>query len=333
MAEQISPELKQLIRDTASNDLTVRREAMAFIAKAIEEPLRQAIFSGDITDNIFEVVQALPGDTTFEMELDPIAPGTEDDWAAFTIPTHGYIPNRHLEGDYVQIPLFEIGNAADWDLRLARKARMDIVARATEAVMSGFVKKINDDAWNTLIAAGYDRNIVVSDTDKVAAGQFTKRLVVLMKVVMVRNGGGNSNSMNRSRLTDLYMSEEAMADIATWNVDQIDEITRREIFTSEDGRLSRIFGVNLHPMTELGEGQEYQLYYTSTLGGSMPGSDVEIVVGLDRTRNDSFIMPVDEQVQVFTDDNMHRHRGAGIYGWSSQGFGVMNSGRVLLGSL
>lgn len=42
-------------------------------------------------------------------------------------------------------------------------------------------KKINDDAWHTLLAAGLDRNVVVYDS-AATAGQFTKRLVSLMKV-------------------------------------------------------------------------------------------------------------------------------------------------------
>ena len=56
-------------------------------------------------------------------------------------------------------------------------------------------------AGTHLLAAGVDRNIVVFDSDA-DAGQFTKRLVSLMKTVMRRNGGGNSlaitEAVNRS---------------------------------------------------------------------------------------------------------------------------------------
>jgi hypothetical protein len=116
----------------------------------------------------------------------------------------------------------------------------------------------------TLLAAGVDRNIVVYDSDA-ATGQFTKRLVSLMKTVMRRNGGGNSASNNRGMLTDLYVSPEAMEDIRNWGVDQVDEVTRREIYTAADGSVNRVFGVNLHDLDELGDGQEYQLFYENTL--------------------------------------------------------------------
>ena len=104
-------------------------------------------------------------------------------------------------------------------------------------MQSSFVKKTNDDAWHTLLAAGVDRNILVYDADA-AIGQFTKRLVSLLKTVMRRNGGGNSSSINRGKLTDLYVSPEAIEDIRNWGVDQIDEVTRREIYNADDASAS-----------------------------------------------------------------------------------------------
>jgi hypothetical protein len=65
----------------------------------------------------------------------------------------------------------------------------------------------------------------------------------------------------------------------------------------------------------------------------MPGSDTEIVVGLDQRKSDSFIMPVREQVQIFEDETLHRQKRAGFYGWAEQGFAVLDNRRVILGSL
>jgi hypothetical protein len=232
------------------------------------------------------------------------------------------------------VPTYDIANAIDYLLKYARDARWDIVGRAMEVLENGFVKKMNDDGWHTLLAAGVDRNIVVYDADA-GAGQFTKRLVSLMKTVMRRNGGGNSTSTNRAQLTDLYISPEALEDIRNWGLDQVDEITRREIYVANDGAgaLTRVFGVNLHDLDELGEGQEYQLYYQNVLGGGFPVGDVELVVGLDQSKRDAFIMPVREQVQIFEDEALHRQKRAGYYGWAEQGFAVLDNRRVILGSL
>ena len=319
-----------LLKQSGSANKAEALEAQHEIAKALQEPLRQGVLVGDILGNIFESVVMEPG-TTSEFPLDLLAPGEEDEFVAYTNPGHGRIPERQVEGDYVMVPTYSITASIDWLLRYAREARWDIVGRAMQVLEASFVKKMNDDGWHTVLAAGVDRNIMVYDADA-TAGQFTKRLVSLMKTVMRRNGGGNSASLVRGRLSDLYLSPEALEDIRNWQVDQIDEITRREIFTAADGGITRLFQVNLHDIDELGESQEYQNFFTNQLSGSLQGSDLELVVGLDLGNRDSFIMPVKQEVQIFEDDNLHRHQKAGLYGWAELGFAVLDNRRVLLGS-
>lgn len=328
---QPSPELTELLKRSGSSNREESLAANAEFAKALELPLRQGVLSGNILDGIFETVQLAPGASP-EFPLDFLSPGSERDFVAYTIPNHGYIPERHVEGDYVMVPTYDVGASIDYLLKYARDARWDVVGRAMEVLEAQFVKKMNDDGWHTLLAAGVDRNIVVHDSDA-DAGQFTKRLVSLLKTVMRRNGGGNSTSNNRSQLTDLYVSPEAMEDIRNWNVDQVDEITRREIYTAADGAINRVFGVNLHDLDELGKDQEYQLFYDDTLSATMGASDEEVVVGLDLSKRDSFIMPVRQEVQIFEDETLHRQKRAGFYGWAEVGFAVLDNRRVVIGSL
>lgn len=326
-----TPEMTALLIKSGSLNKAEALLAQAELAKALELPLREGVMSGDILNGIFEVI-SLTSNATAEFPLDFLAPGTEKDFVAYTIPNHGYIPERNINGDYVMVPTYDIGNAIDWNLKFARDARWDIVNQAMNVLQLGFVKKMNDDGMHTLISAGVDRNIVVYDSTA-AAGQFTKRLVSLMKTVMRRNGGGNSSSINRGKLTDIYLSPEALEDIRNWGVDQVDEITRREIYVAGDGTLNRIFGVNLHDIDELGEGQEYQSFFTTELGASMAGSDVEIVIGLDLSRKNKFVMPVREMPQIFEDDTLHRQKRAGLYGWAEMGFAVLDNRGVVIGSL
>lgn len=325
-----SSEMAALLKQSGSKNKEDSLAGVAELAKALELPLRKGVMSGDILSNIFEVVNLGPGATS-EFPLDFLAPGSEKDFVAYTIPNHGRIPERHVEGDYVMVPTYDIGASIDWLLKYARDARWDVVGRAMDVMRSQFTKKMNDDGWHTLISAGVDRNILIYDADA-AAGQFSKRLVSLMKVTMRRNGGGNSSSINRGMLTDLFISPEGHEDIRNWGVDEVDEITRRELITSEGGLLTRIFGVNLHTLDELGEGQEYQLFYENDLGGTLPAGDSEIVVGLDMSSNDSFVMPVRAGLQIFEDDTLHRQRRAGFYGWAEQGFACLDNRRVLLGA-
>lgn len=330
--KQPSQDFIDLLTRSGSANKAEAMVALNGIAKALESVLRQGVLVGDITDGIFERMVFAPGAST-EFPLDLLAPGEEVDFVAYTNPGHGRIPERSVEGDYVMIPTYTITAAIDWLLRYAREARWDVAARATQVLEASFVKKINDDAYHLLLAAGVDRNILVYDADA-AAGQFTKRLISVMKSIMRRNAGGNSGSVKRGKLTDCYMSPEGIEDIRNWGVDIVDETTRREIYvSSDDGSITRIFGVNLHAIDELGENQEYQRYYSGQLSGTLgPSSDVELVIGLDLMNRDSFVMPVKQEVTLYADENMHRQQRAGLYGFAEMGLGALDNRRIILGS-
>lgn len=327
-----SDEIINLLRQSGDADASVAIPAQREFAAALESPLRKGVLVGNILGNIFETIQMEPGATP-EFPLDLISPGLEGEHVAYTNPGHGRIPERAVEGDYVMIPTYSIASSVDYLLRFARDARWDVVSRAMQVMEAGFTKKMNDDGWHTILAAGVDRNILVYDADA-TAGSFSKRLVSLMQVVMRRNSGGNSASSSRGRLTDLYVSPEALEDIRNWGETEVDEVTRREIYTSTDGgsAITRVFGVNLHDLDELGEGQEYQDFFLNDLGGSLATDKTELVVGLDQSTNDSFVMPVREDLRVYEDPALHRQQRAGFYGWAELGFGVLDNRRVILGS-
>ena len=330
--ERPSDEFISLLRKAGDSDQNVAIAAQREFAKALELPLRKGVLAGDILGDIFEVTTVEAGGTT-EYPLDLISPGLEGEHIAYTNPGNGRVPERSVEGDYVAIPTYSITSSIDFLLRYAREARWDIAARAMQVMEAGFTKKMNDDGWHTILAAGVDRNILVYDGDA-TAGMFSKRLVSLMQTVMRRNAGGNTGSAGRGRLTDLYVSPEALEDIRNWGLDQIDEVTRREIYSAPEGGapITRVFGVNLHDLDELGEGQEYQTFFTGSLSGAVQDSDLELVVGLDQSSNDSFVMPVRQTLEVYEDPTLHRQQRAGFYGWAEIGFGVLDNRRVILGS-
>ncbi len=329
--ERPSGEFLELLRRSGDSDKAVAIQAQREIAKALETPLRKGVLFGDVVRGIYEAMPLEPGASP-EFPLDLLAPGTEIDHIAFTNPGNGRIPEKHVESDYVMINTYGVTSSIDFLLRYAREANWNVVGRAMQVLESSFVKKMNDDGWHTLLAAAVDRNILVYDGDA-GAGQFTKRLVSLMKTVMRRNGGGNSVTAP-GRLTDLYMSPEAIEDIRNWGVDQLDDVSRREIYVASDSgpQLTRVFGVNLHDLFEFGDGQEYQDYFINDLGGSIESNDVELVIGIDQSANDSFVMPVKKEVEIFEDPQLHRHQRQGYYGWAEMGFGVLDNRRLIAGS-
>ena len=332
-----TPEQIELLRRTGSPNKSEALEAMHALAQALQVPLRSALLDGDILGGIF-APEVLDPSATAEYPLDFYQTAQENDYVAYMIPSEGALPQRTVTGDAVTVQTYDVGNAIDWPLKYATSARWNIVARAMEVLEAGFVKKMNTDGWRVIIAAGTGRTDFSGGAPMVydsaaTAGQFTKRLVSLMKTTMTRLAGGNTASVGRGRLTDLYISPEALEDIREWDKDEVDDFTRREIFTAgdENGPMASIYGVRLHPLDELGVGQEFQTFF-ATLGASMGTSDEEIVVGLDLSHGDSFVMPVKRELAIFEDDMLHRRQKAGFYGWQEHGFASLDGRRVLLGS-
>lgn len=334
LKKQEQETLAKLLKLSVSGKESDQKQARQMFAKALEIPLRMGCFDGPLLFDIFEEVPVGPDDCTPYFPLDFVEPGTECDYAAYTIPDCGAIPYCHVEGDEIKIPIYDVGNCIDTCIKYIKYARWDVVSRMLEAFKSGFIMKLNRDGWRTILTAATDRNVIISDA-QADKGQFTKRLLNLMTTFMMRNGGGNSMSNCLHQLTDLYISPEAMMEIRCWNTDQIDELTRREIYQN-NGMLSRLYGVNLHVLHELGVGQEFQQYLLNDLGVPLSDAsgrdDAEFVVGLCQSRTNTFIMPTGGPLEVYEDDNLHRSRRWGLYGWLRVGFGILDGRSTVLGS-
>lgn len=327
---RLSDEQIALLRATASTDLDVAMAAQRAFAQALNEPLRQGIFDEDNLGGIYRREVLAPG-AQANFPLDFVRPGTEDlDFTAITLPKQGCVPERHVEGDELWVPTFQIANSIDWPLKYARDARFDVVGRAVDVYRMGFTRKINEDGWHTLLAAADARGLVVNDS-VAQPGQFTKELVSKMQTAMTRNAGGNGNA---GVLTDLYLSMEALEDLRAWDISEIDDVTRRDILNSAGANLATLYGTRLHFMTEYGVGQEYQLYLTTVLLRTIAAAgDEEFVLGLDLTTNDSFVQPIRQELQTFeAGPEMHRCQKAGVYGWMEHGFAVLDNRRLLLGT-
>ena len=342
--QELTDAAKQLLSDAGSNDKAVSMRAQAQIAKgiasalnefnyseAVEGPIREGVLKGDVVSDIF-VTEDFSTTNDLRIPLDLLAPGTEKDHVAYVIPDHGKIPMRRVEADYIQLNTYMVGSSIDCTRKFLKNARFDVLRRMIEVLNMSFVKKNNDDGWQTLLAAAYGRGIAAYDADA-PAGSFTPKLVSLMKTIVRRNGGGNSTSTNRRKLTDLYMSPEAFEDMSAWGLSLVSDDIRSSIQRSEEGAVRGMYGVNFHDLDELGVGQEYQLYYTGDLSGSLAASDEELVIGLDLTQPDkSFIHPVSQKIEITEDENLHRHGLVGFYGSMEGGWACLDVRYILAGS-
>ncbi len=332
MKKKVTAAMQAALERCGHLDVAVAAEAQREWASALTLPLQEGVLYGDVIGGIFDVEELKPG-VAPEYPLSPITPSNVKEFVAWTVPGNGLIPYKSFESDYVMVPTYDVGAAADVNSKYARDARFPVIERLFKMVRAMFTRKLNNDGFHTILAAGKGRNLVAYDSAAVS-GLFTKRLVNALQVTMERNAGGNSTSEDKGVLSDLYLSPESMGDIRSWDLTQIDEFTRRDIFIGEGyGGLTKIFGVLLHSLTELGVSQEWQNYYANTLGGTMPTDKAEIVVGLDLVNRDSFVMPVREMPMVQSDPYLARHRRLGIWGTCEIGFGALDTRRVLLGAV
>lgn len=335
--EQVK-ELSQALKACGSEENDVRATAQKAFAAQLQAPIRRAVFDENNHAGIFEP-DVLEAGATPNYPLDFVKPGDEDNFIAFTISKAGRIPERHVEGDELWVTTFRVGNSIDWDIRYMREARFDVVSRAIQVYEAGYVRKNNTDAWRVIMSAAYDRGMIVTASGAApftgnapisnppTDGAFVKELLSRAKTAMMRGAGGNGNA---GKLTDVYLSPEAMEDVRAWGTNQVDEFTRREIMVAADGSIAQIYGVRLHPMTEFGQGQEYQNFLTTTLGASLPTNTLEWAVGLDLSTNDSFVEPIKQELMTLEDPALYRQQRMGIYGWMEHGLAVLDSRRCLL---
>lgn len=326
------PAIADLMRRAGDNDATVALAGQYDFAKALTLPLQEALLPTDNISNLFVPVDRT-GQSDLNYPLDILNPGDEEDFIAYVQPGNGKIPERQVQADYIHLRTYMIANSIDITLRILRDAQWDIMSRMLEIIRAGFQMKMNRDGWRVILAAGASRNVVVNDTAG-AAGAFTRRLLSLMQIEMEKQGG-KFTSLNRRRLTHLYVSTESKHEVYNWATSEIDDITRRELYLAQDTEgLFKVGGTFLVDLVELGVGREFNNYYTgaSGLAQTLPNSDTEIVVGFDMNRK-SLIMPIREKLFINVDPNMHRSQKAGMYGWFEGGYAALDNRDILIGSL
>ncbi len=332
---KVNAEMSQLLRNTVSADPQVASAAKMELAIALAMPLKKAVLFGDTHSFIFAEEEFQPG-IAVEFPLDFVGPNNEGLYTAYTVPNTGKIPERHIEGDYLQVPTFDIATSIDWSRKYARDARWPVVARAYQVAESAIVRKKNNDAWHVILAAAVARGLAVYD-DAAVPGFFSKRLISLGKTVMRRSTGGNSTSVGQGRLTHVALSPEGLEDIRSWDLTQVDDVTRREIFMAGDGEssLTQIFKTTLIDLDELGVGQEYQRYYTNVLAATLPSTKTELVIGLDLAAGDSFYMPYrvqpnGQRIEMQGDPTFIRQNREGYWWREEYGVAQLDSRRSLV---
>ncbi len=346
-------EMQQLFKATAScHETEAGRAAFKEFAAALTTPILQEIRLKSVVRQLFAEEKLGPG-------AQAVYPVADDfDVPVWVLPGLGYAAQNFIEGvgEDVYVPTFTIDSSAQWKLTYARDGRVDIATRAAKNVARSVAEYEEESGWRVLIPAGTTdfsgqgllsaRSAPIFEVPAAApgAGYLSKELINKMMVGMVRND---------RQLTDLWVSPEDAADIREWTDTDIDPVTRREIFTAAG--MGRIWNVQITELKHLGavgkfnindQTSSYGIFkdsagsfnnYTLTnanvvdANGQVTTAGETQIWGFDRTANDSLVMPIRQEFQVFDDPTLHRKQQQGIYGWEEIGFAVLDSRMLSMG--
>lgn len=120
-----------------------------------------------------------------------------------------------------------------------------------------------------------DRNIMIFDADA-EPSVFTKRLIYLMKVVVRRQYGLETNK--RGKLVDLYIPDMKLFN--NWTIDYLEGVTD----DLDNSSKIVIFGVNIIKDKRLNnDGELSEVFRISS--GTLATNDNFLVVGIDEDNN------------------------------------------------
>lgn len=340
-------ELKELFKATANGNQVASKE----LAEAITVPILQLVRDGSLARQLFAVEPLEAG----AQASYPIA----DDFEApvFTLPKLGYVPQHNIElpGEEVYVPTFKIATALDWSLEYAREGRIDIAQRAMRNAARAIIDYEEESAWRILALAASAawpgkgllsaRPAPIVQETGLSAGFLSKELINAMIVKMERQ---------RRKLTDIYCAPEDLADIREWSDAEADFLTRRDIFVSSG--LTSVFNVQLHAVHQLGATGKYNINSNDSefgifrvgSGGKFndydPTNENKVdangqlvtagetqIYGFDLTANDSLVMPIRQELQLFDDPMLHRQQKQGFYGWEILGFACLDPRMMVMG--
>jgi len=346
-------ELKELFRATAAIDTEQGQKAFQEFCAAIRTPILQEVKYQSTVRDLFAVEVLEPG----AQAVYPVADDFE--LPVWVLPGLGYAAQNFIEGvgEDVYVPTFTIDTAADWKIQYALESRVDIAARAARKAAAAVAEYEEESGWRVIVPAG--------TTNFAATGLLPSRTAPVYEVPAASAGAGylSKELINKMiigfqrvgrTLTDLWVSPEDAADIREWTETDIDPVTRREIFQAAG--MGAVWNVQLHVLPHLGgpgkfningSTSSYGLFLADGAGDygdyhldnpNVVGSNGEVTTagetqiwGFDMTANDSLVMPVKQEFQVFDDPTLHRRQKQGFYGWEIVGFACLDSRMLGLG--
>jgi hypothetical protein len=328
-----TPEQVELIKAMGSRDTTVAREATeafaAFLGPVVNKVLMQAgTASAVYTDLPFDE------DDSPSIPLDLFAGEGEGYVTTWSQTVAGGLPTSTVEGfSEMKISTYRLDSAVSFLKRYARRGRLDVVSKAVERMSNEVLVKQERNAWAVVLKALANSGNVIEKaggTDSTFQLSMLNALVTKVKRINTSYAGGSTT--DAYGLTDLFVSPEVKEDIRAFAYQPIGISATTDLPANiregiyNGAGTQEIYGITIHELIELGEGQKYQTLFSDFYtDGDWDASTDELVIGLDLTK-DAFVRPVARQAEsggVFSalpdDQFVARSEKIGFYGFLEEG--------------
>lgn len=359
-----NPEQVELIKALASDNKSTALEAQEAFAAFISQVVQQVLLQTGTASSIYRDIE-FDEDDSPSIPLDLYYGAQEGTMSVWSQTVGGGLPTNFVQGTQeMKVSTYRLDSAISMEKRYVRRARLDVVAAGLERMANELLVKQERNAWAVVLKALAEastqsqKHVIRAGTAGTYQLDDMNKLWTLVRRLNAAYTGGTPSALQSRGLTDIFVSPEIKEQIRGFAYNPMNtragsvgstesntaialpDSIREEIYRGAG--TSEIFGVTIHELLELGVGRKYNDLFSAFAGGtlfggsSFNGSNSQIIVGVDSTRN-AFLRPVAiqsesrGQVKVLPDDQfLARSQKVGFYSYVEEGR-VITDARAVCG--
>jgi len=279
-------EVEKLIKSCATS--AEDRQAFAeFVEPVVQEVLEHAM-----TSNMVYTEMEYDSDDYPSIPLELFEGNQEGLIDVMSHSISGGLPTNHIaEIEDYRVNTRRFDSAVSLGKRTAERARLPIVSKSIERMVSEIAVKMEHQAWSVVFAAlgnaqtNGNNHLVTSDTPTVFGINDLNKLIT--KTKRLRNSWveGTPTSLPGEGLTHVVFSPEMMEQVRAMSYQSFDSNNnlpageRAKIFSNVG--TSNLWDKELIELNEFGLGQAYNRLFAQFYSGAFNAGTQEIILGLD----------------------------------------------------
>jgi len=338
----------ELVKAMASRNRDVAYEAQMALAEFIGPVLAEVVNQAPTLSNLFTNFQFNEMDSP-SIPLDLYYDITAPDYVkVYSTSVPGGLPTNTVTptASELKFTTYRLDSAVDFDKRYAAKSRLDVVGKSFTRVAQEILLKQESTSANLILGSLKDAETngnahTLSYTGGLVLDNFNKLLTLAKRINTAWTSGTPENRIKG--ITDLIMSPEAVEGLRAMAYNPVntdgtgvtaipatDEM-RNSIYSNAG--IPEFYGISIMEINELGQNQKFTRVWNALPTAT---SDVDLVIGLDRSRESLFraVATDAENGSEFTlladDQYSVRQQKIGYYGAIEEGRMVLDN-RVLTG--